>query len=97
MKPSSMLYYILIISIIIFIMTSLNILSYDMTQLPKSTFITIWIPILQYSFVVLTITVIIEMLMIGINQNIIPYIIMYVSFLILYLCTLHKIIKLIVW
>jgi len=97
MKPSLILYYILIISIIIFLVSSLRILSYDMSQIPKSNFITTWIPILQYSFTVLTITIIIKMLMIGINQDIIPYIIMYVSFLILYMCTLHKIIKLIVW
>lgn len=95
--PSLILNYSFIIITIITFITLIRILTMDTSRLPELSTLTTWISVLHYSCMIITVIILSKILMIGMSQEIIPYIITYILFIIGYIYGLFKVASYIAW
>lgn len=89
--------YAFMIILVIFVMTIMRMLTYNSAQVPELSTIKMWAMILNCSCVILTIIIISKFCIVGLSQEVLPYILAYVLFIAIYWYSLFTVARFIVW
>ena len=97
MISSPVLNYTLMIILVIFFITLIRILTNGTDQLPRPSQLQTWATMLHYSCILVTMIIIYKLCVVGLFQEIVPYIITYILFIMMYIYGLYNVARFIVW